>query len=417
MPLQQLLFLLFLATKPFYLFPSGGLQLSDLFFVASFFYYLLIVKKGDRVEIDKTDKPLFLFVAFVFIVNTVYATYYGKSAFIVSALYYLYNLLIVVFFRIYAEDRRFLVSVAAVCRFNILLQLAIYLAGWGRYYTANRYMGSFNDPNQMAFFIYISLMTAYVIAKLNRKELHVLYHAVAVILIFQTSSTGMLLALTVFYGVWLATKVFLLLQRVHSVRFVLFWTVALMALLLFSPQLDDFKESVAQSPIIERVEQKLGRMEVAADGPTNIQDRGIDRIYLYPEKTLIGSGEGLHDRFERSASDNEIHSTLFSILFYYGIAPTLLFLYWVVRNVRRLSFSNLAVVLSLAVESVTLLNQRQPLFWMLFVLLQLLAFQEISERQKRAAFLEVGAYGVLKGQKGGGRFEEHPLRVDDIRND
>lgn len=415
MPLQHILFLLFLATKPFYLFPSGGLQLSDLFFVASFFYYVLIVKKGDKIEIDKTDKPLMLFVIFVFIVNTVYATYYGESAFVISSLYYLYNLLIVIFFRIYAEDRRFLSSVAAVCRFNILSQLFISLAGLGRYYSANRYMGSFNDPNQMAFFIYISLMTAYLIAKLNHKELHVIYHAVAIVLIFQTSSTGMLLAMTVFYGVWLLTKVFTLLRRMHNVRFILFWTAALMALLLFSPKWDDFKESIADSPIIERVEQKLGRME-ASDGPTNIQDRGIEKVILYPEKTLFGAGEGMHDRFDRAVSDNEIHSTLFSILFYYGTAPTLLFLYWVVRNIRRLSLSNLAVVVSLAVESITLLNQRQPLFWMLFVLLQVLAFQEIAERERNSIAVETDYGGLLKIAKGDDRIE-HSLRIDDIGND
>ena len=414
MPLQHILFLLFLATKPFYLFPSGGLQLSDLFFVASFVYYVLIVKKGDKIEIDKTDNPLFLFVAFVFIVNTVYATYYGESAFVVSSLYYLYNLFIVIFFRIYAEYRRFFSSVASVCRFNIFLQLLIYVAGAGRYYTANRYMGTFNDPNQMAFFIYISLMTAYLIAKLNHKELHVLYHAVAIGLIFWTSSTGMLLALTVFYGVWLLTKIFTLLRRVHNVRFILFWTAALMALLLLSPKWDNFKESLSESPIIERVEQKLGRME-ASDGPTNVQDRGIEKVILYPEKTLFGSGEGMHDRFDRAVSDNEIHSTLFSILFYYGTVPTLLFLYWVGLNVRRLTIANLAVVLSLAVESITLLNQRQPLFWMLFVLLQVLAFQESMEREKNGITVATDNDRLL-GIREGGEQIEHTLRIDDIRN-
>lgn len=414
MPLQHILFLLFLATKPFYLFPSGGLQLSDLFFVASFVYYVLIVKKGDKIEIDKTDKPLFLFVVFVFIVNTVYATYYGESAFVVSSLYYLYNLLIVIFFRIYAEDRRFLSAVASVCRFNIFLQLLIYVAGAGRYYTANRYMGTFNDPNQMAFFIYISLMTAYLIAKLNHKELHVLYHAFAIGLIFWTSSTGMLLALTVFYGVWLLTKIFTLLRRVHNVRFILFWTAALMALLLLSPKWDNFKESLSESPIIERVEQKLGRME-ASDGPTNVQDRGIEKVILYPEKTLFGSGEGMHNRFDRAVSDNEIHSTLFSILFYYGTVPTLLFLYWVVLNVRRLTIANLALVLSLAVESITLLNQRQPLFWMLFVLLQVMAFQESMEREKNSITVATDNDRLLEIREGGEQIE-HTLRIDDIRN-
>ncbi|MFZ1781035.1 MAG: hypothetical protein WAT94_06355, partial [Enterococcus aquimarinus] len=166
--------------------------------------------------------------------------------------------------------------------------------------------------------------------------------------------------------------------------------------------------------IIERVEQKLGRME-ASDGPTNVQDRGIEKVILYPEKTLFGSGEGMHDRFDRAVSDNEIHSTLFSILFYYGTVPTLLFLYWVGLNVRRLTIANLAVVLSLAVESITLLNQRQPLFWMLFVLLQVLAFQESMEREKNGKTVATDNDRLL-GIREGGEQIEHTLRIDDIRN-
>lgn len=358
--------------KPFYLFPSGGLQLSDLFFILSFFCYTIVIKRGEKIEIDRTDKWLLYFVYFVVAINVIYAVIYGESGFIKSALYYVYNFLIVVIFRIYASDVSFLWNVEKVCKANLLIQLLIYLADLGRDYSADRYMGTFNDPNQMAFFIFMSLITAAIITKIRHFRLNVLYHIIAIALIFLTSSTGMLLAVTVFYFVQIVATVMKVILRRHSVNFILATTLFLIIATLFSEKIDNALVAFADSPIINRVEEKLSKQETDAYGPSNFEDRGIDKLLIYPEKLLYGAGEGLHYRFEKDSSVNEIHSTLFSILFYYGVIPTLLFLFWSMKNIHTLSIVNIAAVLALAVESVTLLNQRQPLFWMFFVLLDIL---------------------------------------------
>lgn len=381
MQLYHYLFLFSLLLKPFYIFSSGGLQIADLFFILSFVLYVVLAGKEANITIHKTDKWLLYFVILVFGINLVYFLFYGRFEFLKASLYYIYNFLTVLFFRIYAEDERFLMNVGKVCRLNVVIQLGIYGLNIGRYYAETRYMGTFNDPNQMAFFIFMSLITAFIISKIGHSKLHVLYHIMAVGLIFLTSSTGIFLGVGVFYAVSATLAIRKLTKRSHNVMAILSITGLLMLGMLFSSQLTDYAKEFSESSIMDRVEQKLDRLNERAVGPTNLQDRGIDRLLIYPEQIIYGAGEGYHSRFDKSYSSNEVHSTLLSILFYYGMIPTLLFLFWCYQNIRTLTVNNLAVVLAVLVESLTLLNQRQPLFWMVFITLNIL-YQEEQTAKK-----------------------------------
>nr|WP_321302512.1 hypothetical protein [uncultured Trichococcus sp.] len=382
MRMHQYLFLLFLLMKPFYWFSSGGLQIADVFFILSFGLYVFFVKKGEKITIEKNDKWLVYFVAAIIAINLFYGVFHGEGNFIQASLYYVYNLLVVLTFRAYAEEQDiFLVNVARVCKVNLVLQLLFYVTGIGRYFAASRYMGTFNDPNQMAFFVYISLMMAFLISRIRGGKLSWVYHVIAMALIFFTASAGMLMGMVVFYGFEALPKVRILAQRQHSVRAILVGTTFLAALVLFSPGIGDYIADLSQSSIVERAEEKLSRMGESAAGPTNIEERGIDRLYLYPEKLLYGAGESYHERFDRSYLDGEVHSTLLSILFYYGVLPTAALLYWIWKNIGRLSVSNVAVILSLFLESLTLLNQRQSLFWMIFVLLNVLYKKQVADKE------------------------------------
>lgn len=385
MRMHQYLFLLFLLLKPFYWFSSGGLQIADVFFILSFGLYVLFVKKGEKISIENNDKWLLYFVVCIVAINLFYGVLHGETNFIQASMYYVYNLLVVLIFRAYAEERdTFLVNVARICKVNLVLQLFLYITGIGRYFAASRYMGTFNDPNQMAFFVYISLMMAFLISRIRGGKLSLVYHVIAMALIFLTASAGMLMGMVLFYGLEALPKVRILAQRQHSVRAILIGTAFLAALVLFSPEIGDYIVDVSESSIVERAEEKLSRIDESAAGPTNIEERGIDRLYLYPEKLLYGAGEGFHERFEQSYLDGEVHSTLLSVLFYYGVLPTAALLYWIYKNIGRLSAGNVAVVLSLFLESLTLLNQRQSLFWMIFVLLNVLYKKQTAETETAA---------------------------------
>ncbi|WP_131814045.1 hypothetical protein [Trichococcus ilyis] len=272
-------------------------------------------------------------------------------------------------------------NIEKVCKLNIIIQVFIYVLKFGRFYSENRYMGSFNDPNQMAFFVFMSLITAFTISEIRNAKLHLIYHIMAVGLIFLTSSTGMFLGVAVFYTVQALTKVVKIVNHEYNVKVLLFIIASLIMGLLFSAKIDDYLATFSESSIIVRVEQKVDKLSDNNLGSTNIQERGIDKLILYPEKTIFGAGEGYYARFDKAYTDLEVHSTALSILFYYGIVPTLLFLIWCFKNIRSLTVSNVAVIVSLFIESLTLLNQRQPLFWMIFVILNILANKKMAESE------------------------------------
>ena len=61
-------------------------------------------------------------------------------------------------------------------------------------------------------------------------------------------------------------------------------------------------------------------------------DRGMEKLVLYPQYLLYGAGEGGFDRFTLASQVNEIHCCLFSVMFCYGLIPTLCLLVWLGGN-------------------------------------------------------------------------------------
>jgi hypothetical protein len=121
--------------------------------------------------------------------------------------------------------------------------------------------------------------------------------------------------------------------------------------------------------IVERVKDKLSRADSETEKQGNLwEERGYDKIFIYPEKIIYGSGEGMYERFSKAYHNNEIHATFPSILFYYGILPTLILIAWVLQNIKNMKFKLSIVYIALFLESFTLLNQRQALFWVIILL-------------------------------------------------
>ena len=100
---------------------------------------------------------------------------------------------------------------------------------------------------------------------------------------------------------------------------------------------------------------------------------------FYPQYILYGSGEGEYTRFTKTYHQDEIHATLPSILFYYGIIPTLILLSWVYSKIKKASIKTLIPLISIFMESFTLLNQRQVLFW---ILILFVSFTTVKEKKE-----------------------------------
>lgn len=378
MKLAQYSFLIFIFLKQFYIFDSGTLQPGDLFLLLSL--SLCIVNKKSIFSLNKKDYSLTVFLFSVILINLIYYYIYIDTGFIMSTLHYIFSFIVVIVFRQLIMEKFFLKRLVYVLKLNLGCQFLIFLVGLGEYYGGFRYMGTFNDPNQFSFFVYIVLMLIILTSHYENKKVSLIYYAITLILIFESSSTGMLLAISSFlflYAIlkfWnnIRIKVGILKFNIFKIIFYMFISLLLVTMIL--EHKEEIIHSISDMPIIQRVEEKLNKAEKAVTEESDglIEERGIDKLFLYPEKMLYGAGQGKYDRFIGAASlHHEVHSTIPSIIFSYGVIPTVLVLFWFYNNIKKIPIELYSIFISLLLESFTLLNQRQPFFWMLFVLASL----------------------------------------------
>lgn len=373
-------FYLFVVLKQFYLFSSGGLQPADLFLLLSFAIYIFVKKDRYEINFNVVDRPLFYFIVCVALVNSFYTIYYQMFEFSKSTLHYVYNFIVVIYFRELSKNKLFLVNVFKALKLNIWIQLIIFLLGLGNYYAGVRYMGTFNDPNQMSFFVYLTLMLMFLISKITSKKLSIIYYMIVTFLIFQTASTGMFLAIFLFSILFIVVSTLKLINgfKISTKSMYFFSSLFIFIILLFSSSLINLHQFLSDNFLLKRLEGKVTTEE--SNGTSLINERGIDKLIVYPERIILGAGQGHFPRFSEASHQGEIHSTIPSILFCYGVIPTLLLLIWFKNHLRKISFLTVVIFLPLLLESFTLLNQRQPFFWILFVLMYVYSKINVSNK-------------------------------------
>lgn len=375
---------LYLILKPYYLFHSGGLQVADIFLILAFLSFIVVAKLNKDIrknlfETVASNKLLIIFTISTLTINAAYFLFTPDVKFLMSVLYYIFSLLAVTLFSFFAQSKNFLESISRVFKINLLIQLGIFLLGIGKDY-GERYMGTFNDPNQFGYYILLSFFFIYIIKiLLARKERVFPYLFIASFLVFQSASTGVFLGMAFFliaiaiYNVKDRLRITYTKVRKFMYALVILIVITPLALLVASqrttnqPIYSDLDSSYEDQVIVKRVSEKFSKAEGEAD-VSLWEERGYDKIFYYPEKMLYGAGEGALNRFTKASHEAEIHATFPSILFYYGIIPLLILLRWIYVKVKDSDPRIKIVYIALAVESFTLLNQRQALFWVILVI-------------------------------------------------
>ena len=369
--------------KPFYILPSGMFQLGDFCLIIALL--ALIIKEKSSFRIEKIDLILALFVVCVIVVNAINFSIYGGADFLVQTVYYIFNLFAVVLFRKEMQSKAFMDRFSMVLRVDIYLQVFIFLAHLGRWYGGNltggtRYMGTFNDPNQLAFFIFCCYVFIQISHIKTGSRTFILDEFAALFVILQTASTGMLagFCLVLFPKVLMSVRRSL--KRISFKKSGLFIVCVCLAALIPGGifYVSNSGDNSRDTFVLERIEQKFQKVLGTKTGKDDfndsiIADRQLDKLLLYPEKILYGAGQGNFERFDRAISANEIHSSFPGMLFYYGIGPFVVLLAWVFGNFKR-GWNNpylLLIFFAYFAETFTLTNQRQPLFWMMIVLASL----------------------------------------------
>lgn len=361
----QNVFLLGLLTKQFYLLPSGSFQIGDMFLIFGCFWLFVFFQKG-KVRIKKWDFLILAFIALVVIVNITYNLITDSSRFSRPIIYYIYNLIIILAFSAFLRMENALTMikyVGVILKVSLIIQLGLFISGFGRWAYATRYSGSFNDPNQYGVYIFFSILMIYLTDHILNSGKWFLWCALGTILILPSTSTGTMLGI-----LFLWTGIYLTSVKNLKRRDKLIWGVVLIGFILlfvlFQSGSLPLPSFISSNQMFVRVIGKLSKISGGSNSNTSLlSDRGWTRIVEYPEYLLFGAGEGGFDRFGTSL---EIHSSILGPLFYYGCIPFSLFIIWVFIKLRNTRY--LFIYIAMFAETLFLVNTRQPLYWMLIVL-------------------------------------------------
>lgn len=374
-----LFFLLFIFLKQFYLFPSGGMEAADVCLFASFFMLLCdcMRRRPERLLQLKTESLFYVFLASVLMINAYYGIRLGRGEFFKYTCFWIFNACAIWSFCYLTEygGKAFLTGINRVVKVNIGVQLLIYLSGHGRifreYWGAIRYQGTFNDPNQLAFFLFMMILLLYLYRCRFGDRSFPVFYVLVLPVIAASKSTGILLGFFVFTILAVLYELYQIgCKKGVSVKV---WILGIcMGVLIFGLFLwwiwpaADFDVKTVDYNMLTRIQEKIWK--VAHGGLLGLfLDRGMEKLVLYPQYLLYGAGEGGFDRFTLASQVNEIHCCLFSVMFCYGLIPTSCLLVWLGRKLRRIDAAMTSAVIGLLAESFFLVNYRQPMFWMILL--------------------------------------------------
>ena len=298
----EVLFYTAVLTKQFYLLPSGSIGIADLFFALSGALALIMAWRSGKKIWYQEDFPWVVFLIFAAVINGIYFVRTGKGSFPLHTLYWIYSAFLIWTFRTLYSDS-FMRGLCWMCRINLVFQTIVLISGRGRYFHeswgGSRFMGTFNDPNQFAFFIFTMILVLFM--EYRRKAEYTVKTWIAcwgifflgVFLIGKAKSTGMFVGLLAFFVI--LTWQFFWERCTHSKYKKLWWfggaaVVVMLALgvYLIWPGVN-FDVSQTDYTLLSRIQQKIWKL---ANGNLYVIELDEDKINPYFLKAYLESENG-----------------------------------------------------------------------------------------------------------------------------
>lgn len=330
----------------FYIFRSGSLQPSHIFFILSFLIIVLHKGFNKLVILNSTYLRFVLFVFLTLLINSFYFIIYKDFDYLISSSYYIFGLIITyltVIFLIKSEKSK--TYLIFFLLFSLLLLIIFWLAGLGNYEFFPRYNGFFNDPNQMAHW---ALCVVAIIIILNKNTIFINYISIlltALIVLLSLSRSGLSGMFIIICAYFFPSK-----KNISKLLIVIFIISILVLLLNFT-----------ENNVFENYQNLITRF-LETDFQEQADTRGYGRAINYPEYLIFGSGQAQDFRFK---SDFEIHSSWMGILFYYGIFTLILILYNLYKLFTKLGIKVVFVVIGPMIYGFSTFGVRTPVFWLL----------------------------------------------------
>lgn len=339
-----ILLIIYLFAKPFYFFPSGGPQIADVFICLAFIAALF-----SRSPIaDGTGKILIvsmMFCFYVFFVNGIWALILSDYDMLKTPGFYTFNAIAMyaVLALLGTRDQRGVQALLLGVAGSLLLQaFLVIVTDLGSDFRNPLF---FNNPNQLGYW---ALLSALIFCILSRSvRVPILYQLAIFIIAFY------LIALS---NSKAATGSLALLFLIHFSK--KWWHLVLgiaFGLVLFL--------SIQDTQLIENLILRL----TSGERDNTILARGYMRIAQYPQYLFFGAGEGGAQRFPGAVL--EIHSTLGTVVFSYGLFGSILFGNLIWKLYRGSGFANFLYLAPAFVYGLTHQGLRFTHFWILLAVL------------------------------------------------
>jgi hypothetical protein len=357
----------FCVGRMMYIFPSGNAQPADILFILVATPLLL---PAIRLTFLRGNHLIVALLAWVMVVSTTWYMLLYEDNFLKSAAFYGYNVLVFVIFayayEMYTEElRRWLrlgIAVAFMIQVVILLGPSVGV----------RATGTFNNPNQLGYWSILLLGTYGVLMhdrRLNWFDLIVVGLSVFVAIKSVSQAT---LGVAV-----LLLLVFLVLHPAKAYVRPCFVALAIAAALILTLE-GAVIRYISNLQTVSAIEY---RYERALQRDNELEVRGYDRIWRYPQYIVGGAGEGDYDRFQ---AERELHSSFGTMLFSYGVVGLALFLAVLYQSLRSTPLLVKLYVLPVLLYGLTHQGLRFSWFWMLLGIAAAIGSLRRVETWKRA---------------------------------
>ena len=303
---------LYVFLSPFYVFTSGLPQPGDMFVLL--LLPVAFAQWDGRMTRPSLAvfKPLLWFTIWVCIVDYGWALVlgnfklFGTDTFVLYPLYYIYNTMI--FLAVLVLSRKYGDTFLRVTLYAIYATIAVQVfAALVLRQGGHRGSAFFNNPNQLGYY---ALLAACLIVLLHwRLGMRVLISGLVLMgcgyLALSSASRSAVGGIAILFALLVFTN-----PR-------MFLAASIAGLLLVS----------AGGPISDAIDRARVRAAKPASHLTFWEERGYDRIWNHKEYLVLGAGEGGLSRFDTPTKkmQGEMHSSIGTILFSYGIVGVFLF--------------------------------------------------------------------------------------------
>lgn len=339
---------------PFYLIDSGYPQISDMFLGLAFLLFIF----NYRFRRDKILLTVLILILLISIINLLWGFIYSSPVFLLSIFYYFFNFMILIMgLNLYFyHGKELLHLLYKAVFFSIFLQVITspLLINTG----LTRQSLMFNNPNQLGYYSLLSLCILTLLFYMLKKNVWQYYIIVVctLYLALLSNSSSAILSIGFVLGIQL---ILIYIYRLNIKQKILF-IVATLCIVFFT---FNFWSDITNYELIDNMLNRFAKKESTADNI--LYERRYDRVLDNLHLTIFGAGEGLSvQRFGKG----EIHSTLVAFFFSYGVLSSALLILLFLFLIRKPTLISLIVLFSVHFYGFTHNGIRQPIFWLLHVI-------------------------------------------------